>query len=117
MRRIIEPVIFDARIGSLASIGVSTTRRPFAVRSAILLKGPGGNRFLRPWHLAQRQGAKLTAEPQRFCCNDDGLRYHRLSLRLQILRAHFSLAVQPGLRDENGEEAEDNGEADHDYGA
>jgi len=37
-----EPVIFVARIGSCSSIGVSTTRRPLAVSSAILLKAPAG---------------------------------------------------------------------------
>ena len=35
-----EPVIFDARIGSFSSIGVSTTRRPLAVSSAIVVKAP-----------------------------------------------------------------------------
>ena len=37
-----EPVILDASTGSFASIGVSTTRRPPAVRSLILLKAPAG---------------------------------------------------------------------------
>jgi hypothetical protein len=35
-------VIFVVRIGSFSSIGVSTTRRPLAVSSAIVLNAPAG---------------------------------------------------------------------------
>jgi hypothetical protein len=38
-------------------------------------------------------------------------------LRLEVLRAHLGLAGEPGLRQEDRDHAEQNGESDHHYGA
>jgi hypothetical protein len=59
------------------------------------------------------------AEAQRLRCDDDRLGRRRLRLVLRFERLHslLSLAVEPGLRDENREQAEHDGKRDHHDGA
>jgi hypothetical protein len=57
------PVIFDARIGSFASMAVSTTRRPSATTSEILLKAPAGTEP--SGHAISRSDMVLSSLPKR----------------------------------------------------
>jgi hypothetical protein len=91
------PVILSESTGSFGSIAVRTTRRPR--------------------HFLQHRLIEFGAEAQRLLGNDDGLHRHRLLVRLEIRRLHVGLVVEPCLGDEYGEQAEHDGEPDHDDGA
>ena len=57
------PVIFDERIGSFASMAVSTTRRPDAVRSEIFANAPAGTAFA--GHAISRNDEEPSSAPKR----------------------------------------------------
>jgi hypothetical protein len=81
------PVILSASTGSFASIAARTTQRPSDTIAQRLLR------------------------------NDDSLRGNlRLVVRVEILGAHVRLVVEPDLGDEHGDQTEDDGKPDHDYG-
>jgi hypothetical protein len=84
---------------------------------ADLVEGAGRHRFFRPLDFAQRHRAEIGAEAQRLRSDDDRLRRDRLLLRLETLRAHLGLTVEPGLREKHRDQAEQNGEPDHHDGA
>ena len=81
-----------------------------------LAEGAGRQRLRRPGNFLQHRGVELGAETQRLRGDHDGLRGERLFLRLHALRAHVGLVVEPDLRDEHGEQAEHDREADHNDG-
>jgi hypothetical protein len=62
-------------------------------------------------------GGKLMAVSQRFRRNHHGRRRHRLLVGFEAAHAPLGLAVEPALRDENREQAEDDGKPDHHDGA
>ena len=84
------PVIFDARIGSFASIAVSTTRRPFSEHVGNLAESAGRHGALRPGNLAQRHRAELVAEAQRLARDHDGLRRDTVFFCASRLRRRIS---------------------------
>jgi len=77
----------------------------------------GRHRFSRPWHFFKHRSIEFSAEPQRLFGDDDGSCRHRLLVRLEILRLHAGLVVEPDLGDEYREQAEHDGKPNHDNGA
>jgi hypothetical protein len=79
-------------------------------------EGSGRHRILRPGDLAHHGCRELHAVTQRFRGDYDVPCGPGLLLSLETPHPHLRLTVQPRLRDENREEAEQNGKADHDDG-
>ena len=65
----------------------------------------------------ERRLGRRIPEAQRLCRDHDGARRHRLLVGLEALHALLGCAVEPDLRDENREQAEQHGKPDHDDGA
>ena len=111
------PVIFDDRIGSFASMAVSTTRRPDDIRSEIFANAPAGT-------ASSGQGISRSDDEPSSVPKRSGLLATTMVcvaiwflVCLEAAHAHLGLAVEPGLRDENGKQSEQDCEADHDDGA
>jgi hypothetical protein len=106
-----------ASIGSFGSTAASATRLPPGQNLIGLGERARRQRRFRPRHLAQMLARHFVAEAQRLRRNHDGARGDRLLVGLEALHALFGGAVEPGLRDEDRQEAEHDGEGDHDDGA
>ena len=78
----------------------------------------GRQRVGRPRQFAQRRRRQLIAEAQRPAGDHDGaLRRRRFVLRFETLHARGFLVAEPGLRQKNSEQSEQDRKADHDEGA
>jgi hypothetical protein len=84
-------VRFDRGQNDAASSGYNVL--DFGVSAA--RQGIGG-----PGHLLEHRCVELRAKTQRLLCDDDSLRCHLRPVRVEILRSHVRLVVEPDLRDE-----------------
>ena len=85
--------------------------------SAILAKAPAGNDL--PGHSTSLSCAAVSSLPKRSGFDATTIVLVLIGFLLDFEAAHalFGLAVEPGLRDENREQAEQHGERDHYDGA
>ena len=82
-----------------------------------MAKAPAGSAWLGHGTSSSIEAAKLGAEAQRLLGDDDGLRARHGRPGVDLARPHIGLVVKPGLGDEDGEQAENDGKPDHDDGA
>jgi len=113
-RALTGSVILRASTGSFASIEASTTRRPPDTMSWILAKAPLGKAL-------DGQGISwsieaLSSVPKRSDCFATTTVCDLRLVRVEVLRPHGRLVVEPDLGDKHGEQAEDDGKPDHDDG-
>ena len=108
-------MILAARIASLTSIGISTMRLP-VVTSAILAKAPAGSAFSGHGISRSAERGEFVAEPQRPAGDHDRARrrVRRFCCASRLFMRCVRLVVEPGLRQEDREQSEQDCKADHD---